>query len=164
MNVAATANGDAPPLSRTRAVHTRLPPRHPCPTRFRCGRGVLRRSVPYVSSTRAASATSAPPAIAASNPPTNGSTSIQLILPSGCKNGAVPRGGKAVLRSRVRLDVYSFESLDAGMRVDLRRGNRRVSEQLLDGAQIGAGVEQMRGERMTKRVNRQAGILVNLTQ
>ena len=45
------------------------------------------------------------------------------------------------------------------MRVDLRGGQRRVAQQLLHRAQVGAGVEQMRGEGVPQRVDVQLGVL-----
>jgi len=45
------------------------------------------------------------------------------------------------MRSVVRL----LQSLGCQMRVNLRRHQMRVAEQLLHAAQIGAGIQQMRG-------------------
>ena len=45
--------------------------------------------------------------------------------------------------------------IDAG--VDLRRRERGVAEQFLDGAQIAAAAEQMRGEGMAQAVRRRRG-------
>ena len=42
------------------------------------------------------------------------------------------------------------------MRVDLRRGQALVPEQLLDDAQVRAAVEEVRGERVAQRVRRDA--------
>ena len=48
--------------------------------------------------------------------------------------------------ARVRLPVDLFEAFDAGVRVDLRRADARMTEQFLHRSQIGAAVYQMRGE------------------
>ena len=56
----------------------------------------------------------------------------------------------------VRLLVHLLQPLDAGMRVYLGRGDRRVAEQLLHRAQIGAGVQQVSCEGVPQRVRRQA--------
>ena len=39
-----------------------------------------------------------------------------------------------------------------------------MAEQLLDGTEIGACVEQMRGEGVAQRVDREAGVLVDLVE
>jgi hypothetical protein len=41
--------------------------------------------------------------------------------------------------------------------VDLRRCHAFVPKQLLDGAEVGAVFDEMRGERMTQRMQRNAG-------
>ena len=56
--------------------------------------------------------------------------------------------------------VYLLEAFHAGMRVDLRRRDRRVPEQLLHRAKVGAGIEQVRGERVTQRMGAEPGVLV----
>jgi hypothetical protein len=48
------------------------------------------------------------------------------------------------------------ETLDGDVRVDLRRREVRVPEQLLDGAEIGAAVEEVRREAVPQRVRRGA--------
>ena len=48
--------------------------------------------------------------------------------------------------ARVRLPVDLFEAFDAGVRVDLRRADARMTEQFLHRSQIGAAVYKMRGE------------------
>ena len=60
--------------------------------------------------------------------------------------------------------VDLLESLDARVGVDLRRRDRRVAEQLLHGAQVGAGVEEVRGEGVAQRVDAEAGVLVDLLE
>src|SRR5579872_1278034 len=84
---------------------------------------------------------------------------------TGCKKRAVPCARKvALLRSWMRLGVYSFESFDAGMRIDLRGRNRCVAEQLLDGTKVGSRIEQVCGECMAKGVYRETCIFIDLTQ
>src|ERR1051325_231919 len=65
---------------------------------------------------------------------------------------------------RVRLEIDLLEPLDAGVRVDLRRRDRRMAEELLDGAQVGAGVEQVCREGVAKGVDAEARVLVDLGQ
>ena len=50
------------------------------------------------------------------------------------------------LRPWVRLFVYLLQPLHARVRVDLRRADRRVAEQLLHRPQVRTGVEQVRGK------------------
>jgi hypothetical protein len=52
------------------------------------------------------------------------------------------------LGPRVRALVDLFQSLDARVRVDLRRGDRRVAEKLLHRSQVRTRVEEMRRERV----------------
>ena len=47
---------------------------------------------------------------------------------------------------------------DGDQRVDLGGGHRRVAEQLLDHADVGAAVEQVGGERVPQRVRRDLGV------
>ena len=54
---------------------------------------------------------------------------------------------------RVAVHVTSRFVLDVS--INLGGGQRNVTEQLLDGAQIGAAFEQMRGERVPQRVRRE---------
>ncbi len=55
-------------------------------------------------------------------------------------------------RPRMRLQEHLAQVLDGDVRVQLRGRHAGVAEHLLDAAQIGAGGEQMRGERVTERV------------
>ena len=48
--------------------------------------------------------------------------------------------------------VHRLELLDAHLRVLLRRGEARVSEQLLDDADVRSSGEEVGGERMPERV------------
>ena len=57
---------------------------------------------------------------------------------------------------RVRLLVNLLQPLDGGVGVDLGRRDRRVAEQLLDGAEIGAAIEEVRREAVAERVRRRA--------
>src|SRR5256885_1826578 len=58
------------------------------------------------------------------------------------------------LASWMILLVHLPKVLAVHMRVDLRRRNVGMPEHFLDGAQIGAAFEQMRRERMAKRMRR----------
>src|SRR5437899_2634541 len=55
-------------------------------------------------------------------------------------------------RPRVGLVVHLLETLHRRMSIHLRGAERGVTQQLLDGPQVGAGVEQMRSERVAQRV------------
>lgn len=46
--------------------------------------------------------------------------------------------------------INLLQSLDAGVRIDLRRRDRRVAQELLNGAKVGARVKQVRREGMTQ--------------
>ena len=50
--------------------------------------------------------------------------------------------------------VHLAQPVDGDQRVDLRRGDRRVAEQLLHHPHVGAAVEQVRGVRVAQRVRR----------
>src|SRR3954454_18678869 len=56
----------------------------------------------------------------------------------------------------MRLLVHRDQLPVIEMRVFLRRRQRDVAEELLDAAEVGAGVEEMRGEGMPHRVRRNA--------
>src|SRR5262245_2357526 len=58
--------------------------------------------------------------------------------------------------SRVRAVIGVHQAAQVDVRVALRRRQARVAEQLLDGAQVGAGPEQVRGEGVAERVRRRA--------
>src|SRR4051794_7906995 len=60
--------------------------------------------------------------------------------------------GYASSGSRVCLCVCALEPRGLYPSVDLRRGDRRMSEHLLDRTQVGAAVQQMRRERGAGRV------------
>ena len=73
---------------------------------------------------------------------------------------ALPRSrrlspGRAA-RPRVRGLVRGAEASRRHVRVDLRRGQALVPEQLLDDAQVRPAVEEVRGERVPQRVRRDA--------
>src|SRR3569833_303054 len=78
------------------------------------------------------------------------------------------RGSSSALRMtsgpRMGLLIHLLEALDAGVRIDLRRRNRGVAEQLLDGAEIGAGVEHVGRKRVAEGVDAQAGVLVDVIE
>src|SRR5262245_29178270 len=56
------------------------------------------------------------------------------------------------LRFRVRLLIGLDQLRGVDVGITLRRAQAGVSEQLLDRPQIGAALEQVRGERVTQRV------------
>ena len=58
---------------------------------------------------------------------------------------------------RVRLAERLLESLVRHMRVDLGRGQRRVTEHLLNAAEVGAALEQVGGHRVPESVRTEAG-------
>src|SRR3954451_4943530 len=57
----------------------------------------------------------------------------------------------------MRLLVHGDQLPVVEVRVLLRRRERDVAEELLDAAEVGAGIEEMRGERVAHRVRRSAG-------
>src|SRR2546430_2188483 len=61
------------------------------------------------------------------------------------------------LRFGMRLPVHLDELPVVQMRVLLRRRERGVAEELLDAAQVRAGVEEMRGERVAHGVRGDPG-------
>ena len=65
---------------------------------------------------------------------------------------------KSDLGSRMRRVVGFFQSLGRDVRINLRRGQVRVTEQFLHAAQIRAGVQQMRRITMPQFVWREARI------
>src|SRR6266550_3401815 len=58
-------------------------------------------------------------------------------------------------RPRMGLMVHLLQPFHRRMSIHLRGAERGVAQQLLDGPQIGAGVEQMRRERVAQRVHMQ---------
>jgi len=60
--------------------------------------------------------------------------------------------------------VRATRSLDGHVRIDLGRRQSTVAEQLLDGAQIGAGIEKMGREGMTQHVRARVGRLRRVSQ
>src|SRR5450432_3549500 len=61
---------------------------------------------------------------------------------------------RSVSRPGMSAAIDLKQTIGVNSRVDLRRRERRVPEQFLDGAEIAAAPKQMRGERMAKRVGR----------
>src|SRR6476469_3598846 len=51
--------------------------------------------------------------------------------------------------------VNLLQPLDAGVRVDLRGAQARMSQQLLNRPKVGAGVQQVRGKGVAERVDPQ---------
>src|SRR5687767_8445117 len=68
------------------------------------------------------------------------------------------------LGTRVCFLINLFQPLDTGMRVDLRRRYRSVTQQLLHCAQVGPGVQQVRGESVSQRVRGKPRALVELLE
>src|SRR5690349_13439070 len=58
-----------------------------------------------------------------------------------------------LLGARMRLVIDLLESLDRRMSIHLRGGERGVPQKLLNGAKIGARIQQVRREGMPKRVH-----------
>src|SRR4051794_13385661 len=75
-------------------------------------------------------------------------------------------GFSRLLRPRMEAMMHGLEPLLIDMRVDLRGGDIRMSEHLLDDAQVGAVAQQVRGKRMPQQVrvnvNAHAGELRDL--
>src|SRR4051812_29262175 len=61
-------------------------------------------------------------------------------------------GFSGLLRPRVEPVMHRLEPLLIDMRVDLRGGDIRMPEHLLDDAQVGAVAQQVRGKRMPQQV------------
>ena len=61
-------------------------------------------------------------------------------------------GDPGDLRPGVRAIVDAAQPATVHVAVDLRRRERAVPEQLLDHAQVGAALEEVRGERVTQAV------------
>src|SRR5262245_18374080 len=85
--------------------------------------------------------------------------SISWRTPGGGCAGAAPRSASAKTRSaasgfRMRIPIHLGELRRVQVRVLLRRRERGMAEQLLDRAEIRAGLEQVRRERVTEGVRR----------
>src|SRR6266850_3462313 len=81
----------------------------------------------------------------------------RISPPSRAASQAVWRSGspaKGVSGTRVGLAIGLQETLGGDVGVALRGGEGGVAEQLLDGAQVRPGVEEVRGEGMTQGVGR----------
>src|SRR5512134_3545882 len=61
------------------------------------------------------------------------------------------------LRAWVRLLIDATQSFHGGMSIHLRRRQRRMTEQLLHRAEIGARVQEMGGEAVAQRMHVQRG-------
>src|SRR5436190_943556 len=85
---------------------------------------------------------------------------LELALESGRDRSRLKRSSCP----RVRLLIHLLEPLDARVGVDLGRGDRRVAEQVLHGAEIGARIEQMRSEGVAQRVDGETRVLVDLVE
>ena len=60
---------------------------------------------------------------------------------------------KPKLRSGMSLVVNFLQSIGCDMRINLRCREARVTKQFLHGAKISAGVQHMRGKRMTQPID-----------
>src|SRR5262245_8887601 len=75
------------------------------------------------------------------------------------RSGARPRFALSESGPRVRQIVGLPQAGARDVGVPMRGAKRPVAEHLLDRAEVGAAVEQMRGERMAQRVRRDAEAL-----
>src|SRR5262245_50098733 len=96
-------------------------------------------------------------------PPEGGCRRAQLSPPASssahttARAAAQAAGGRSGPSGpRVRLLIRLLEPRARDVRVHLRAGERAVPEQLLDRAQVRAGIEQVAGERVPERVRRDA--------
>ena len=68
----------------------------------------------------------------------------------------IKNGKRGTLRERsasgMEFRVHGFETISGDMRVDLRRGNVRVAEKLLDHTQVRAALQKVGRERMAERM------------
>ena len=69
-----------------------------------------------------------------------------------------------LLGARMRLAIHVLQPLHTSMRINLRGRNGSVAEQLLNGPQIGAGIQKVGGERVAEGVSREAGVLVDAVE
>src|SRR5690348_14215712 len=60
-------------------------------------------------------------------------------------------------RMRMRLRIGAEQGRGVDLRIALGGAERGVPEEFLDGAQVGAGAQQVRGERVAQRMRRGAG-------
>src|SRR2546423_4465655 len=78
------------------------------------------------------------------------SSAVRRTFPT--TNGQRPTANELCPGMKLVIDLLQPRSRNVG--VDLRRGDVRVAEHHLDGPQIGAVLQQMRGERMPQHVRR----------
>src|SRR5206468_6526961 len=64
----------------------------------------------------------------------------------------IPNSSFLIPRSGMRFAIHVQQLRGVDVRVALRRAEARVAQELLNGAQIGAALQQMRRERMAQRV------------
>ena len=72
--------------------------------------------------------------------------------PPTLSRARTPRGSRTSPGPRVCLAIHIQQLRGVDVRVALRRGQLHVAEQFLDGAQVGAALEQMRRKGMSQRV------------
>ena len=70
----------------------------------------------------------------------------------------VDRAGALISAARMMLRVQFLQALAGHVRIDLGGRQIAVTEQHLHHAQVGAVIEQVRGERMPQRMRRQVAI------
>src|SRR5689334_15162944 len=134
------------------------------PLRLRSIRGRRRRSrFTMMSSGVQASMISPSPMRQTMAPTMTGMSSMRIsALIEGRSHSTELR--KQDLRPRVRFLINLLQTLDARMGVDLRRRDGGVAEELLNRPQVRAGIQQVRGKGVAKRVDAQPGVLVDLRE
>src|SRR5687768_9625799 len=68
------------------------------------------------------------------------------------------RRSALTIRTRVGLAIHVDQLRRIDVRIPLGGADARVAEQLLDGAQVGAALQEMRRERMTQRMRADAAL------
>src|SRR4051794_6634865 len=75
-----------------------------------------------------------------------------IAFPIRISGTKAARTATVTLRARMSAIVDPAKAAAVDVRVDLRRRERAVAEELLDHAQVSAALEQVRGERVTELV------------
>lgn len=84
--------------------------------------------------------------------PIDGPVMVNPVIPANPVTSGLPRASPPLLRPRMRAVIRLAEALLGDVGVDLRRGEGGVAEQALDGAEIRAGIQQMRREAVAELV------------
>src|SRR3979409_2143962 len=74
------------------------------------------------------------------------------------------RENHIALCARVSLLVHLLKPLDARVRINLSRRDRRVPEKLLHRAKVSPGIEKVRSECVAKRVRGKSRVLIDLVE